>query len=81
MVAEKVRLGRKTQHIKKKNEKQPMHAEQKGQKKKIGVGFKQNDDDDDDDDCGGGRRGGFSWSSPPSFGQLCHIIKHRLTFL
>ena len=39
----------------------------KGRKKKIGVGFKQNDDDDDDD-CGGGRRGGFSWSSPPSFG-------------
>ena len=36
-------------------------------RKKIGVGFKQNDDDDDDD-CGGGRRGGFSWSSPPSFG-------------
>ena len=30
MEAEKVRLGRKTQHIKKKNEKQPMHAEQKG---------------------------------------------------
>ena len=29
--AEKVKLGRKTQHIKKKNEneKQPMHAEQK----------------------------------------------------
>ena len=32
MEAEKVRLGRKTQHIKKKNEneKQPMEAEQKG---------------------------------------------------
>ena len=80
MEAEKVRLGRKTQHIKKKNEKQPMHAEQKGQKKKIGVGFKQNDDDDDDD-CAGGRRGGCFWSAPPSFGQLCHIITHGLTFL
>ena len=35
MEAEKVRLGRKTQHIKKKNEneKQPMHAEQKGKEK------------------------------------------------
>ena len=36
-------------------------------RKKIGVGFKQNDDDDDDD-CGGGRRGGCFWSSSPSFG-------------
>ena len=35
MDAEKVRLGRKTQHIKKKNEneKQTMHAEQKGKEK------------------------------------------------
>ena len=35
MEAEKVRLGRKTQHIKKKNEnkKQPMHAEQKVKEK------------------------------------------------
>ena len=35
-------------------------------RKKIGVGFKQNDDDDDD--CAGGRRGGCFWSAPPSFG-------------
>ena len=34
MEAEKVRLGRKTQHIKKnENEKQTMHAEQKGKEK------------------------------------------------
>ena len=35
MEAEKVRLGRKTLHINKKNEnkKQPMHAEQKGKEK------------------------------------------------
>ena len=48
----------------------PCKQSRKG-KKKIGVGFKQNDDDDeeDDDDCGGGgRRGGSFWSSPPSFG-------------
>ena len=68
MEAEKVRLGRKTQHIKKKNEneKQPMHAEQKRVEKKIGVGFKQNDDDDDD--CGGARRSGCFCSSAPPFG-------------
>ena len=33
-------------------------------RKKIGVGFKQNDDDD----CGGGRRGGCFWSWSSSFG-------------
>ena len=46
----------------------PWKQNKKG-RKKIGVGFRQNDDDDDeedDDDCG--RRGGSFWSSPPSFG-------------
>ena len=46
----------------------PWKQSQKG-RKKIGVGFRQNDDDDDeedDDDCG--RRGGSFWSSSPSFG-------------
>ena len=49
----------------------PWKQSKKG-RKKIGVGFRQNDDDDDeedDDDCGsGGRRGGSFWSSSPSFG-------------
>ena len=46
----------------------PWKQNKKG-RKKIGVGFRQNDDDDDeedDDDCG--RRGGSFWSSSPSFG-------------
>ena len=54
----------------------PWKQSKKG-RKKIGVGFKQNDDDDDgedDDNCG--RRGGSFWSSSPSFGWLCHIITY-----
>ena len=43
----------------------PCMQSKKGRKKKIGVGFKQNDDDDD---CGGGRRGGCFWSWSSSFG-------------
>ena len=40
----------------------PWKQSKKG-RKKIGVGFKQNDDDEeDDDDCGGGRTGGCFWS-------------------
>ena len=45
----------------------PCMQSKKGRKKKIGVGFKQNDDDDDYD-CGGGRRGGCFWSWSSSFG-------------